>query len=297
MEDRAPLRLPDGRRTSLRGDARDLSVFGALVAADGMWEPHVVALFSRIVRPDWVCIDIGANLGAHVLALSSLCTEGTVVAFEAGSVNAAHLAANVAGRPQPSGDVVVERLALWDEPGQLHLAMIDQLAGCSFLSERGPEGDEQLIRTVVSSEQVDATPLDLTSDPVEAVRLDDWVREHSLPRLDLVKIDVEGAETRVLAGAERVLQEHRPVLVTEYNPDCARTYWDQPADAYFELLMDVFDAVAVIEPEGGLSSPLQQWSELEERLSAGRGWEDLCCTWVPPEPARRSGWRSRLSRR
>lgn len=290
----APLVLPGGVTVQVVGDERDLSVFAALRTSAGMWEPHVVSLFQQLVGRGSVCLDIGANLGAHTLALATLCPGGRVVAFEAGSVNAAFLRQNVALLPPTAGAVQVERLALWDELRELHLAMFDELAGCAFLSERGPEADEQLIRAVVDSPQVQATPLGVTSDPVTAVRLDDWFPAHGPARLDLVKIDVEGAETRVLAGATGVLRRHRPALVTEYNPSCATTYWGQGAGDYFAVLQDLFDDVRVVQAQGGLSAPLTSWAHLEDQLGSGRGWEDLLCTYVD---APQRGWRRWLSRR
>jgi hypothetical protein len=50
---------------------------------------------------------------------------------------------------------------------------------------------------------------------VTSVSLDDFARDHPAPRV--VKIDVEGAELRVLRGAERLLREHRPILVCELH--------------------------------------------------------------------------------
>lgn len=289
-----PLQLPDGREASLEGDPRDLSVFGAVRAGHGQWEPHVGALFRRLVQPGWTCLDVGANIGAHTLGLASLCTQGRVVAFEAGARNAELLRRNVDRLPAPHAAVQVERVALWDEVASLHLAFTDALAGCAFLSERDEHDSEAVLRAVVAPEAVEGTDLAVTSDAVSALPLDDWVVAAGLRRVDLVKIDVEGAETRVLAGARRVLEEHRPLLVTEYNPSCAQEYWGQGPQDYYELLRDLFAAVRVVEPDGGVSAPVTQWSDLERRLREGKGWEDLLCE---PRPAPRRGWRARLGRR
>jgi FkbM family methyltransferase len=50
---------------------------------------------------------------------------------------------------------------------------------------------------------------------VEAVSLDDYVSKNDIPRIDLIKIDVEGGELEAFRGAERVLQAIRPVIVCE----------------------------------------------------------------------------------
>lgn len=43
---------------------------------------------------------------------------------------------------------------------------------------------------------------------------------HDLPRLDLVKMDIEGCEPAALRGLRRLVTTHRPTLVVEFNPTC-----------------------------------------------------------------------------
>ena len=59
-----------------------------------------------------------------------------------------------------------------------------------------------------------------TTDPVRikhvrSIRLDDYCREHACNRIDLLKIDAEGAELSVLAGARDVLETRRPLIICE----------------------------------------------------------------------------------
>jgi hypothetical protein len=50
---------------------------------------------------------------------------------------------------------------------------------------------------------------------VETVRLDDYISQSSLKRVDLVKLDVEGGEREVLGGASLVLTKFRPIFICE----------------------------------------------------------------------------------
>jgi hypothetical protein len=90
-----PLVLPGDRRTEIRCGESDLSITGTLRATRGVWEPHVQAYLERTIAPDWVCLDIGANVGIHTLNLATVAKNGEVFAFEADPQNYAWLAETV----------------------------------------------------------------------------------------------------------------------------------------------------------------------------------------------------------
>jgi hypothetical protein len=154
----------------------------------------------------------------------------------------------------------------------------DELAGCSFVAE--DPGDaaaiERRLRAVVSREAIDGVDSHIRRGEVAALPLDAWLDANPQPRLDLIKLDVEGAEARVIRGADATLRRHRPVLLVEYNPACAATYFGQPANALFHELVSRFASIAVLEPDG-TATTLADWTALETRLAAGKGWEDLVC--------------------
>jgi FkbM family methyltransferase len=276
----APLILPGGDSTTIIGDERELSVFAPLRALNGDWEPHVRKFLERTVQARWVCLDIGANIGTHTLALARLACKGGVVAFEANPRTFEYLSRNVASLPAPKADIALVNCALWDTPGQLKLADMDALAGCSFVS---PPDDvaqiEALIRQVINPSDIEGVDLHIDITAVPAVPLDSWLADNPLSRIDLIKIDVEGAEMHVLRGAERLLRTHAPILVTEYAPSCHQTFYGAAPEAYFHQLTRLFGCVGVIEEDGSVS-PLDDWAALSQRLGAGKGWEDLAC--LPP---------------
>jgi FkbM family methyltransferase len=239
----APLKLPSGRTLKIVGEENDLSVMQPLRLYEGVWEPHVRAVFERLVRPDWICLDGGANIGAHTLALAELCER--VIAFEASSSNFAHLERNIAEFP----NVLPINRALWHETGSVKLARSPDFAGGAYV---GADGEEAL-----------------------SVRLDDWSKAYRLTRLDFIKLDVEGSEENVLLGARKTLRRFRPILLTEYNPTTAALLGAEPGD-YYEKLRALYSAVKLIEPDGTLLH-VYSWRAIAERLEAGKGWEDLLC--------------------
>jgi FkbM family methyltransferase len=269
------------------GDGRDLSVFIPLVEAAGDWEPHVRAVLERLVLPDWVCIDVGANIGLHTLTLATLASSGQVFAFEAGGDTFAHLQCNAAELPSPKALITVEQRALWDETRTIAFAESDEFPGCAFVDEEADVSDTT--SRTRSAHYPTGAVVTMTTHlrEVAALRLDEWAAAHSIDRVDLIKLDVEGAEARVLAGAGETLGRFRPLLVTEYNPVCASEWFGATPDGYFRLLQRLYGAVQIIEPDGALSAPLRDWHALNRRLERGKGWEDLLCTPRPPRGLRR----------
>ena len=87
---------------------------------------------------------------------------------------------------------------------------------------------------------------------VEAATVDDLVAEMGWNRVDFIKIDVEGAERRVLQGAKVTLQESNPVLLMEFNAWALLAYGStDPLDFARELFRE-FEYVAVLGANGML---------------------------------------------
>ncbi|HJZ62043.1 MAG TPA: FkbM family methyltransferase [Miltoncostaeaceae bacterium] len=187
------LRLPRGLGTAALAPVGDVTA--AIAAHDGRFEPHVMATLVRLLPRDGVAIDVGANVGAIALVLARAAPDGRVIAFEASPATVPVLRANLAANGE--GGVEVVPVALGDRGGSVRLSAIAAGAGGSFVSPREAHGE---------------------GAEVAATTLDDWVEARGLERLDLIKIDVEGSEPRVLDGARRTLARHRPALVVECNP-------------------------------------------------------------------------------
>jgi FkbM family methyltransferase len=173
-------------------------------------------------------IDIGANLGEWAVPLArAVGPGGRVLCCEPNPGVAAALAATL--RVNNLGQAAVLQLAVSDSEGDGHLAINPVDSGQSRLAAAGL--------------------------PVSLRTLDSLVAEHALERIDLMKIDVEGHEAAVLAGATATLQHHRPALIFESGLETS----DDRDRIAGVLAAFAYEAVAVLQPYGALSCTLADY--------------------------------------
>lgn len=167
----------------------------------GRYEPEVTAALRQHCRPGMTVLDIGANAGHHMLLLSRLCgASGHVHAFEPVPQNVACLLETV--RLNSLRNVRVHPLAISDREGEADLKFSGVFDGFAYLTQGG-HGRSECQRAPRISITV------RTSD------LDTICSTSRIDRIDLIKMDIEGAEMLALSGMTRILSVHRPVLILE----------------------------------------------------------------------------------
>jgi FkbM family methyltransferase len=165
------------------------------------YDRQAAKVMARCLQADSVCIDVGCHTGSVLREMLRHAPRGHHHAFEP----LPHLARRLAATYGRS--VTVHEMALSDEAG---IASFQHVVG-------RPAFSGFLLRGEVRGEQA-------TQMNVHTARLDDVAA--SLPRVDLVKVDVEGAELRVLRGARETLARHRPVVIFEHGLTAAAMYGD-----------------------------------------------------------------------
>lgn len=160
----------------------------------GTFEPHVVRVMQEHVHPGSVAYDLGANVGYHTLVLAHLVgAGGGVVAVEPSPAERAALETTL--RLNDLTNVRVVDAALAEQPGTVQFATF------------GYSGIGRIAR--------EQEPADATIEAVSATTLDRLVLSAGYPPPAFIKMDVEGAELRVLLGGMQVLASARPVIVCE----------------------------------------------------------------------------------
>lgn len=182
----------------IRLPARWRGVSKLIYAFRERYEPELRVLAPHLPSGG-VMIDIGANIGIYTLVAARLVGPyGRVLAFEPAAEAHETLMANL--EANSFTNVLAWRLALTDAIGTARLSHEPDASRNAILT--GPPGTDDY-------------------EEVETGTLDAIDARERLPRVDLIKVDVEGAEELALRGAAGVLARHSPVVIFEVNPEAA----------------------------------------------------------------------------
>jgi FkbM family methyltransferase len=220
-------------------------------AAPRTWflEDEVAGLAAH-VGPGTVCLDVGAEYGLYTWTLAGLVgPAGHVHAVEPQPGPSAFV--DTTRRLLRAGNVTVHRTALGDAAGGGVLALprrrLLPVHGRAFLttgaSGLGSNAEFPRHRDV----------------PVAVTTVDDLVEALGLGRLEFVKVDIEGAEARLLAGARGTLAAFRPVLMLEledrhlarFGADVASVVTGLESDGYVALTWDATRGWVHRRPDDG----------------------------------------------
>lgn len=217
----------------------------------GGFEPATLREYERLVRPGDTVFDIGANIGAHTLPLARLVgPNGCVAAFEPTDYAYAKLERNLALNPGLEGRVKpVQALLVSQTNDQLPEAIP------SSWSLRAPEPEEKIHPVHKGTYH--------SLDHAVALRLDDWVEQEKIHRVDFVKIDVDGFEIDVLNGAQQMLSHFRPMIMMEFAP-----YVFEERGKKFGELIDLLKQSRYLAREVG-GKPISLSQDLENDIPHG----------------------------
>jgi len=181
--------------------------------ADRRQDALMSRILERTLKPDSNCIDVGAHRGDVLAQIMSLAPRGQHHAFEPIPQFARELQARF---PR----VTVHNAALSDTIGKTRFCHVVSNPAYSGLKRRAyPRPDED----------------------VRSIRVDTETLDHILSaeeRVDLIKIDVEGAELQVVRGAAATLKRCRPLVLFEHGVGASDHYGTSPEMVYRSLVDD-----------------------------------------------------------
>ena len=221
------------------GSIRDVSYRGAKLVVfphedvgwgiiwKGNFEGADLDVIESLIRPGDTCVDIGANLGLYSVFMGRRAIDGEVLAFEPLVLNRKMLELNCA--LNGINNVTVHPEIVSDSPGELEFSVSADGAYSSIL----PTGRKTQSGTVV----------------VRASTLDEKFSDR---RVDIVKLDVEGAELRVLRGGRGLFSDpgRRPrAVLVELAADNLAIY-DETPQGVIDYMRELGYEAFSITPDG-----------------------------------------------
>ena len=139
--------------------------------------------------PRDIVVDAGGCWGDTALYFADRAPSGKVFVFEFEEENLEVLRRNLARNPRLAGRIEIIERALWSTSGE-KLTFADAGPGTKVRQQQESAGGGE----------------------IESLSMDDWVGEAGIPRVDFIKMDIEGAEVPALMGSQRTIHAFMPTL-------------------------------------------------------------------------------------
>ena|SRR5438477_2571511 len=248
-----------GQEMAIAGRRAPSAAFG-LDMILGRYETEIVQWFEQTVKPGMSVLDLGAHVGFYTLLSAKLVgAGGKVYAFEPEPENFAVLSSNVE-RTQYRNVRLVHK-AITDHAGTIDL----------YISPQG--NDRHSVyknpRSVVKESAVQ----------VPTTSVDEFLAQENWPRIDVIKMDIEGAEPIGIRGMAKLLaRSERLKLLIEYAPELLQGSGVAP-DKFLSDLYEMGFELTSIEPSGiRRHVPEGSFSEFAKE-SHQRGAANIECDW------------------
>lgn len=199
-------------------------------------EPLTTKLFKETIRRGDTVLDVGANIGFFSLLAARLVGEtGRVYAFEPEPRNFRFLIKNIALNAY--GQIVAYNKAVWRRPGHSKLYLSNEL-----------DTGAHTLRVRHAMRYFDQTSEGQFVE-VECVVMDSFLAPPG--RIDVIKMDIEGAEAGALEGMVGIIRDNPGLkLFVEFYPDAIREMGDSPEVLIRTLLGDYGFSGLVIDELG-----------------------------------------------
>jgi FkbM family methyltransferase len=173
------------------------------ILEEGVWEPQSIQAVADHLSPSATFIDVGAHIGYYSLKAAIMVgPNGHVISVEPNPQTLPKLRANIEASEAHAVSVWPVACAQSESTLQFYAA------------PESNTGESSLSKENASQEGAAPVAYSVPARPLDAI-----VKEAKLDRVDVIKIDVEGAEFEVLKGAAKTLDDYRPVLIIELMPN------------------------------------------------------------------------------
>jgi FkbM family methyltransferase len=173
------------------------------------FEKDIIKYYRKILKKDLVVFDIGANIGIYsLIAANRIGINGRVYAFEPADIAYMSLVNNI--ELNKFDNISVNKMGVSDHTGTAIFNVCEDDAYNSL----GAKPMKEIVKT----------------ETIKLVSIDNFVATNNIRKIDVIKVDTEGAEYLVFKGAEKTLRRDMPTLFFEYNPLALDGFENNPDD-------------------------------------------------------------------
>ncbi len=202
--------------------------FACHLMLDGYWEIWLTQFLAQSIRPGMTVIDVGANFGYYTLLMADAVGQsGSVIAIE----------------PNPSAVALLKESVLlngYADRTEIVAQALSDKEGTGLLFCPSSEPKNALL--VPHRHHTNGMTLEVATTTLDSVTA-------GRPRIDLIKIDAEGAEAAIFRGMRNLILRDRPILVLEFN---AARYPDP--GAFLDSISALYASAEEITYEGTVTS-------------------------------------------
>lgn len=178
-------------------------------------EPISTILVSKLLKKDMVCLDVGANIGYYVLLENKFIGEnGKIIAIEPSPKNFEYLQKNI--KMQKTKNIKAFNFAAGDKDGKIKFLIYENASNSGMVI---PDGEEK------------KWPGEVIEVPVK--KIDSFLKENGIPKLDFLRMDVEGYEYHIFEGMKETLKKSKPLIYIEVHKSIMGV---EKTKKWFELL-------------------------------------------------------------
>ena len=171
----------------------------------GEWCEGEIELFNQIIPKNGVVIEIGSNIGMHSIPISRICNEGKLFCFEPQRIIFQILCGNIALNNITNIHAFQEAVGDTEEFIDIQSSEYEKSWNYgSFSIEKGFNTEGKYPDTI-------------KLEQIKVISFNNFFNSMKLERVDLIKVDAEGYESKILSASNNIIKEFKPFIFIENN--------------------------------------------------------------------------------
>jgi FkbM family methyltransferase len=223
------------------------------------YERATTELFKEVLQPGMVFVDVGANIGYFSLLAAKLVgPDGKVYAFEPEPGNHGLLRKNIELNSYSNVQTIQKAVSDKSESTLLFLSALD--TGSHSLYSEAARGKQESVEITTTS-------------------IDEFLESEGWPGIDLMKIDVEGAELGVLEGMGSLVERFPALkLIVEYCPFLIQSTGANPSDLLTKLTSLGFRIEIIDDKKGVVPLDISELTSITDILLKQETYINILCS-------------------